>query len=350
MTFDPLVVQELWEASIEAGIYINNYDPYYANNQVDWDFRMGCVERAIIKAVKGVSKPYSFNKEPFRSAPHCEQQVMEHLYRFESRMTQLKHATCDRCHECRIGQVVTQKGSLCSHCQRKETANNYSVENAMLPVWIDEVGMIHYEVPRELSELSIAEVLLIQRVAPLVPLVHIRNGTLGIKGHVCSFMQNINEVAKVLPRLPSNVKAVKMVRTYAGSNGEDITRTFIVNRRRVMRALCWLVSYHSDYKTAYQCGDLIIDATNLSWMGEQEEADLPSVATMIKTFASEAEARSDQEQGVSAAQSLNPEVTTTDEIECSGIVCEGETALTSEVHDKMMQSLKDASDSGEIQR
>ena len=60
----------------------------------------------------------------------------------------------------------------------------------MFPIWIDEDSHVHYEVPTELKKLNIAEILLIQRVAPLVPLVHIRNGTLGIKGHVCSFMQD----------------------------------------------------------------------------------------------------------------------------------------------------------------
>ena len=81
-----------------------------------------------------------------------------------------------------------------------------------------------------------------------VPLHHIRNGTLGIKGHVFSFVQDISEVATVLPRLPSNVKAVKMIRTYTGSDGKPTTKTFVINRKRVLRALRWLIRYHRENK------------------------------------------------------------------------------------------------------
>ena len=39
----------------------------------------------------------------------------------------------------------------------------------------------------------------------------------------------INEVATVLPQLPSNVKAIKMVRTFIGSDGQETNKTFMVN-------------------------------------------------------------------------------------------------------------------------
>ena len=65
----------------------------------------------------------------------------------------------------------------------------------MLPIWHDDDGTPQYHVPPELSELTVAEVLLIQRVSPLVPIVHIRNGTMGLKGHVCSYQQDVNSIA-----------------------------------------------------------------------------------------------------------------------------------------------------------
>ena len=83
-------------------------------------------------------------------------------------------------------------------------------------------------------------------------MVHIRNGTLGLKGHVCSFLQDSSSIATMLPRLPQHVKAVKMVRTYAGSDGNLVTKMYMVNRIRVMAALHWLVvHHHKDYKKAY---------------------------------------------------------------------------------------------------
>ena len=59
---------------------------------------------------------------------------------------------------------------------------------------------------------------------------------MGIKGHVCSFIQDINEVATTLPRLPADVKAVKMVRTYKGSDGTEKNKTHFVNKERVIKA------------------------------------------------------------------------------------------------------------------
>ena len=126
----------------------------------------------------------------------------------------------------------------------------------MLPAWIDDEGnRHHHEIPKELSELTMAEKLLIQRVSPLVPIVHIKNGTLGIKGHVYSFMQDVNEVATRLPRLPANVKAIKMIRTYTGSDSKETSKTYMVNQKRVMTALSWLVKHHCDYKQAQLEGD-----------------------------------------------------------------------------------------------
>ena len=96
-------------------------------------------------------------------------------------------------------------------------------------------------------------------MSPLAPLVHIKNGTLGLKGHVCSFLQEVNEVATRLPRLPSEIKTVKMIRSFNDTTGMDQVRVFMVNRDRVLRALYWLVRYHRDYKLAYDDGELTTD-------------------------------------------------------------------------------------------
>ena len=115
----------------------------------------------------------------------------------------------------------------------------------------------------ELECLTIAEKLLIQRVSPLIPIHHIKNGTLGIKGHVCSFMQNIDELVSSLPKLPKEVKAIRMIRTHEGLDGLPTTKTYVVNRRRVMNALHWLVRYHKDYKQAYDGGRSHADQSKL---------------------------------------------------------------------------------------
>ena len=80
------------------------------------------------------------------------------------------------------------------------------------PVWIDDDKQVHYTVPEELAELTEGEKLLIQQVSPYIPLQHLHNGSYGAKGHVCLFPQNIHSICTVLPRLPSNVTSISVVK------------------------------------------------------------------------------------------------------------------------------------------
>ena len=73
-----------------------------------------------------------------------------------------------------------------------------------------------------------------------------------------------------------------------------------------MRALRWLIRYHRDYMTAYKNGELRTDESNLDWMGELDEAELPSVATVERVFATSAEADGFNEGGVSIPNNLSP--------------------------------------------
>ena len=214
----------------------------------------------------------------------------------------------------------------------------------MLPTWTDENGNTQYNIPEELEGLSIAEIHLIQRVSPLVPLVHIKNGTLGIKGHVCSFLQDVNEVATRLPRLPTEVKAVKMIRSYNGSSEVNNVKVFIVNRHRVMRALCWLVRFHRDYKRAYECGELTIDPSSLDWMDGNDETTLPSIV-LTRKCETQSELDIDENSGVSRKQCIEPDESN-DEFESSGISCPENAALSSEANDKIIRSLKEAAKEG----
>ncbi len=66
--------------------------------------------------------------------------------------------------------------------------------------------------------------MLIQRASFFIPLHHIKNGTFGIKGHVCTFPQNITDICKELPRLPSDVTIVKVVHTYQQELGDEYSK------------------------------------------------------------------------------------------------------------------------------
>ena len=119
------------------------------------------------------------------------------LREFESRCAAMKHFRCNECHSVGICMKVSNKG-LCKNCANND--KGYLLKTNTLPLWKDGRGRIHYDVPRELKCLTIAEKLLIQLASVVVPLQHIKNGVFGLLGHVCAFEQDVNEFAKVLPR------------------------------------------------------------------------------------------------------------------------------------------------------
>lgn len=339
--YDANQVQEIWENGIDLNLHFD--DPYYSRTNCEYKGRVSSALIAISRANKNKHiRRLNFRREPFRRASFLEQKVLEQLLRFEQRMMTLQHGTCSRCRQCSLSITVSKKDSVCTRCQYKKKNNKYDESNMMLPIWFDDDGNAQYEVPEELKCLTMAEILLIQRVAPLVPIVHIRNGTMGLKGHVCSFLQDVNSVATALPRLPSMVKAVKMVRTFKDATGEIQVRTYLVNRQRVMRALYWLIKHHRDYKFAYETGELTIDPSNLNWMGEREEAELPSVAKLSRVYETQTEVDDEPDYGVSKKQVHDPEQIDDSPDECSGMTCRENTALTNEAQDAMIRSLRDA--------
>ena len=340
--YDESLVQKTWEDLIEFDLQCP--DPWCSSTNDDYTKRLSHAQEAIKKEKRmsqGITD-YKFNRQCFRRAPYHEQKVLDAIFRFESRMAKVHHKICSKCHECSLNLALQVRKSLCKTCAKKSRIQSYGVENHALPVWYDDNQTVHYTIPDELKDLTIAEILLIQRIAPLVPIVHIRNGTLGIKGHVCSFVQDISSVASSLPRLPESVKAVKMIRTYTDADGNHETRAYIVNRKRVMDALNWLVKYHTDYKQALDSGELCLNPFNLHWLGDNVEAELPTTATMTKTFETPEEVDSEVNLGVSEKQVLTPELTDSCEEECSGIACGTATFLTSEAEDAALHSLKEA--------
>jgi len=101
----------------------------------------------------------------------------------ESSLQNIHFGFCHVCRERRLG-MQTSNGT-CSRCNSSNVFFLLSHQNNALPIW--KLGnKIMYNVPKELQNLTIAEKLLIQRVSPLVPVIHIKNGILGSRGHIVS--------------------------------------------------------------------------------------------------------------------------------------------------------------------
>ena len=335
-------VQTLWEQSIEADSSFS--DPFVASSEAAYRECYYTSVKAIAAADgKNNGTKIHLNRNPFRQASFAEQKILDPMLRFESRMAKITHSWCNTCYECSLSVTTNKTTNECSRCSRKAQKEAYSRTNIMIPTWTDRLGNIHYNIPAVLEELTIAEVLLIQRVSPLVPIVHIRNGTLGIKGHVCSFLQDINSVAQVLPRLPREVRALKFVKTFTDANNDNQTRMYIVNRQRVMTALVWLIKHHVEYRKAYQSGNLVLNFNNLDWLGDEDERELESVETLTKEFDTAQNVDSSVgEVHVSDGQhKMDQENMATD---CSGVYCEASPSQINQNQKILLESLKNTAE------
>jgi hypothetical protein len=164
---------------------------------------------------------------------------------FEDICCKINHKKCRSCHIVSM-QDVFKTENLCSSCAAGGQSN-YNYTN-MLPLWIDEKGEQQFHVPKVLSCLREGEKLLIQQVSVYVPLHHLMYGQLGARGHIVSFPQDITDVCKKLPRLPSDVSLVRVVKHFKLPDGEISSKSFSVRKQEVLQALRWLKEYNRLYK------------------------------------------------------------------------------------------------------
>ena len=187
---------------------------------------------------------------------------------FEGLVRQSKHTHCKCCRRIRIKQELSQKHSICTSC-RKFKDNQYFLRNNGLPVWYlngDSSNDPNFCIPLELKNLSMAEKMLIQRVSPFVPLHHIKNGVMGLKGHVCAFEQNIKGMVNELPRKRDDIDMLRVEQTILTEIGSESfqRKAFKVSRSKVVTALFWLKQHNPEYF------DIEIQESNLDWLGTSD--------------------------------------------------------------------------------
>jgi hypothetical protein len=219
-----------------------------------------------------------------------ERVIFEETIHFEYTMRTLQLRTCGVCRENKlmfkdkdldherkdggsaISSTLREDDFVCQSCKdNKYDTNNHYLHSNLHPVWFerDSEGNIaigtdgepitRYDIPVELSTLTMAEKLLIRRCSPLIPSHHIKNGVYGINGHCVCFPQDIDKMCDELPQQQSSM--VIFVRHISNrTNGEVSSRHFKVNKNKVIRALEWLKLHHRGYH------NISINATNMNWI------------------------------------------------------------------------------------
>ena len=209
------------------------------------------------------------------------------------------------------------------------------INEGMLPVWLDENNEAQYKIPDCLGCLSDCEKMLIQKLSTHVPAHHLKYGVIGVKGHVCAFPQEISEICSVLPRLPSDCSVVRYVKeVHSRVIGGTTTRLFKVRRNKVLDALCWLKKYHVGYK------DITINESNMDWMQDKEEADIPAT---VNTIAGELEELDDI--GPSPKINMNPVHESDFHVTHNGILVEDAPVLPSD-EDRHIAGILENAESG----
>ena len=220
-------------------------------------------------AVKKSRQTFVDDTEPLFNVSK-ESEMYKTMIEFEKRMKDVKHKKCTMCKSVSLNLKLLPKLGICKNCkvrneERKRNGQAKKIPRH-LPVWYDLENKARFDIPKELSELREGEKLMIQQIAPYIPLVHLRHGVHGSRGHVCSFPQEIEEICKILPR--KKVKALKVIKSFNTKEKETREITFMVRRNVVLQALVWLKNNNRVYK------DITIDENNMDWMEGLEEKEL----------------------------------------------------------------------------
>lgn len=224
--------------------------------------------------------------------------------------SKIQHRHCVCCHKIGLNVEVNAKG-VCKDCTSYRNPN-YFIDKKALPIWYDDGGIPQFKVPEELSNLTIAECMLIQLNSPFIPLQHIKNGVFGLSGHVCSFQQDIEEFVNRLPRSKNDVtmlNVLKSVKAEMSDSDEGVVKqSFRVRKKTIGSALRWLKRYNIEYAS------IEIDMSALDWLdgdeGDMETLDLVSKDMIVEQDLS-------REKNVDLGPS--PNLTKCGEMGCSNI-------------------------------
>jgi hypothetical protein len=147
----------------------------------------------------------------------------------------------------------------CLRCSKdKQNIKMFSAANNMDPG----------EVPNELANLSVIEQQLICRIAPCINVHMLNHGGIASSGYCVTFPQEINEPAKIFPRLPHEINIIKVKKH--GKN--DTCKEFRVRRFKVEHALQWLKLHNLAYS------DIQISAERLQTL--PEDGELQDIITL----------------------------------------------------------------------
>jgi hypothetical protein len=269
------VVYDLYLDSVARGVASRfdefDRDPMRASDLVQFKKRLKNMYD-VIKQKKFEPLPISDEvRKSFYTKPKMEQKRILLTLAFEFTSFSLKIQTCTSCRSKILAKnFAGDHAYVCTKCvclkndqKLKMKPEEYYQQKNMLPVWYDNKGKIHYEVPDELQGLTQCEKMLIQRLSIYCPVYHIYNGNMGIKGHTCCFRKQEQDTVSTLPR--SNIDLICVTKQSNNTSNDNHPEVHYLHARKskVVSALNWLKLHHRGYK------DIDIDETVLTWCTDE---------------------------------------------------------------------------------
>ena len=153
---------------------------------------------------------------------------------------------------------------------------------------------MQYLVPDELRGLSLYEELLIQKAAPYIPIIHVKNGAFGLKGHCIIFERESQGDIKQLPRCKSDVVCFNRQYGTREDGSKQKQMSMKANRKVLMNALTFLQKNHKSYnnifivepkkKTLQGDVDIVFDGHNLDDENKVSSSYCHDVESLDITF------------------------------------------------------------------
>lgn len=206
--------------------------------------------------------------------------------------TSVMHASCKKCKE---DDNVKADSNYYENTNRHPVWYKHDISTGEMILGPDGKPIVQYNIPDELKDLRLGEKLLIQRFSPYIPTQHIKNGTYGIKGHCVTFPQDITLICNELPQRKE--KLLTFIRYMSNKdNTSTYPKQYVIRRQKVVTALKWLKVHHTGYR------DIIIQESNLEWMGTSAEKNMAEIAQTVTTKQA---TNDDEEEFVSKAHKVN---------------------------------------------
>ena len=172
------------------------------------------------------------------------------IVKFEHAMRNVTTCVCKSCMEWKMLDSHV-RNFVCSNCKKDRRDRKYFLENNLQPIWFDNNGAVQWQVPMQLRGLSLQEELLIQKSAPYIPVIHMYNGTLGLKGHCVVFERESDGDIFKLPRMESDTVCFNRQYGTKESGKEQRQMPLVVRRKHVMDALNLLKVIHKCYDDVF---------------------------------------------------------------------------------------------------